>query len=95
MKIIGKVNDNTYIAEVSHEELEKVFDKFYGKLQVLKTGENVDLAGGYDFRTDIKAACSEMVKATKHFEKSHASMLKFALMVTDISKDCDGNGMQT
>lgn len=84
MKIIGKVNDETYLAEVSHKEIEKVLDKFYGKLQKIGVGEIINLSDGYDFRTDIKAACSEMAKATKQFEKSQAALLKFALMVGDI-----------
>lgn len=82
MKIIGIAGDK-YIAEVSHTELEKVMDKFYGKLEKLKAGDDLDIAEGYNFRREIEAACRSMLDAMKAFDHAKSTMTKFALMVSE------------
>lgn len=83
MKVIAK-NADGYICQVSHTELEKLTDKYYGKLDRLSEGAEMNLGAGYDFRDDIRRACTDMVGATKQFECSQKSMLAFALMVSQI-----------
>lgn len=81
MKIIGKANSDTYLVQVSHTELEKVFDKYYGKLPKLEVGQELDLGEGYNFRSDIQEACREMTGAMKAFDSKRLTMLRFAEMV--------------
>ena len=83
MKVIGKTQEDSgdYIAIVSHIELEKLFDKYYGNLPRMKVGDAVDLGAGYNFRRDIKSVCEKMESATKAFHDAQATMLKFAVMV--------------
>jgi hypothetical protein len=52
MKIIGTTQgsgDGEYIAIVSHSEIEKFFDLYYGKQPRLKVGDEINLGKGYDF----------------------------------------------
>lgn len=86
MKIIGIKDKDTYIAEVSHIELEKVFDKYYNKLNRLIVGESIDLEDGYDFTKRIKETCGEMVSASRAFERNFNHLLNFAHMVLERSK---------
>lgn len=58
MKVIGKT-DSGYICEVSHEEIEKHLNLYYGRLEKLKTGESISLGRGYDFASEIKLAFKE------------------------------------
>ena len=83
MKIIGEDGNRGYIAVVSHMELEKLFDKYHGKLNNLTIGSEVNLGLGYDFAASIKSACSSMVDATKSFERNQSAILGFAAMVAD------------
>ena len=88
MKVIGKTHESggDYLAVVTHVELEKLADKYYSNtpLSKLRVGDVFDLAAGYDFRADIKKACSEMVAAHKAFSSAQKTMMKFALMVGDL-----------
>ena len=84
MKIIGVGKNGKYIAEVSHSEVEKVFDKYYGNLKKLDAGDEVDLGAGYDYRSSIKSACKEMVDASRQFGSSQKSLMQFALMVSGL-----------
>lgn len=84
MKIIGIGNNGRYIAEVSHDEVEKVFDKYYGNLKRLQAGDEVNLGAGYDYRSSIKGACKEMVDASRQFGSSQKSLMQFALMVSGL-----------
>jgi len=59
MKIIGKGANGDYIANVSHTELEKFLNQYYGKLDRLSIGEDVDLGLGYDFKSDIERALNK------------------------------------
>lgn len=85
MKIIGMA-EGDYIALISHSEIEKVFDKYYGNLGKLKVGETIDLGAGHDFRGGIKAVCKEMIDANKQFSRAQSDLIKFALMVSGIQE---------
>lgn len=84
MKIIGMVENGLYICQVSHTELEKLTDKYYGKLPKLEVGSTMDLGAGYDFRSDIQKVCHNVIEATKSFGQTQHTLLKFAAMVTEI-----------
>ena len=83
MKVIGKTKDG-YICEIDHSEIEKVFDKYYGHLNPLKLGDDIDLGQGYSFRNEISATCKRMIDANQSFEQAQKTMIKFAQMVIDI-----------
>lgn len=82
MKVIAAVGNSTYICEINHTEVEKVFDKYYGNMKPLAVGTELDLGGGYNFRSAIAEACKGMVDATAKFERSQKSLLQFAVMVS-------------
>lgn len=88
MKIIGKT-DNGYIAEISHIELEKSADKYYGKLEKLKVGDNYDLGKGYDFRNDLRRASDAMTDASKAYQDAVKTMSAFALMFSQHTDDTE------
>lgn len=81
MRILGISADGNYIAEVTHTEVEKVFDKYYGKLDKLKPGQSIALDKGYDFRSEIQSACKGMTDANKNFGRAAETLQKFAIMV--------------
>lgn len=84
MKILGITAEGRYIAEVSHTEVEKVFDKYYGNLPKLSAGKEIDLGAGYDFRSSIKHACEQMVDASKSFGSAQRTLMRFSLMVSQL-----------
>jgi hypothetical protein len=84
MKVIGKAGSDTYLCEVRHSELEKLTDKYYGNLKRLEVGDTLDLGEGYDFRNDIRTACSGAADAIKRFHSVAGSLHKFAVMVGDL-----------
>ena len=85
MKVIGKTQEpGDYIAIVNHAELERLTDKYYGKLSALKVGDSMDLGAGYNFRGDIQSACRAMQDASKAFAKAQATMLAFSVMVSQL-----------
>lgn len=92
MQIIGKVNGDTYLAQVTHTELEKSADLYYGKLPKLDVGATVDLAAGHDYRDEIREACRSMVEAYKQFERAQRTLLAFARMVCDLPDPADSAG---
>jgi hypothetical protein len=75
MKVIGKIDNSTYICEVSHTELEQYFDKYYNKMDKLRVGETIDLARGYDFKHEIDDA----LKDTKHFIEKNKKIIEAIL----------------
>lgn len=84
MKVIGKAERDTYLVEVSHTELEKVADKYYGKLPELRVGQEFNIGAGYDFRRDIQSACRGMVDASTSFGTARESLMRFAVMVAGL-----------
>lgn len=84
MKIIGVDGKGDYIAVISHSEVEKVVNKYYGKLDKLSAGDDIDLGVGHNFRVDIKKTCESMESAIKQFDAARKSMLQFAVMVASL-----------
>jgi hypothetical protein len=84
MKVIGKAAGGTYIVEITHTEVEKVFDKYYGNLKPLEVGATLDLGAGYDFRSEIRSACQGVIAADKQFSDARASLFRFAMMVSEL-----------
>ena len=68
MKVIGK-NEDDYIVTVSHYELEKFMGQYYGKMDRLKIGDDVNLGAGYDYMTDTKSAMDTTRQFIKDNEK--------------------------
>jgi hypothetical protein len=63
MKVLGLSGQNydkKYICEVDHEELEKFLGQYYGKMNKLEVGQEVDLGKGYDFARDAKDAFNSL-----------------------------------
>lgn len=93
MKVIGKTSEHggEYIATVTHTELQKLSNRYYGssELQVLKIGDSMDLGAGYSFRHDIQRACKQMEDAAKAFHDAQATMLKFAVMVGQLPNESE------
>lgn len=87
MKIIGEANSGHYVAIVSKDEIEKVFDKFYGKMPAIKVGDTINLAQGYEFRNDIQRVCDSMQESMKSFGQARATLQQFAMMVADRTED--------
>ncbi|MCK5604605.1 hypothetical protein KAR91_22140 [Candidatus Pacearchaeota archaeon] len=56
MKVIGTGVDGKYICEVSHTEIEKFQNLYFGKVERLSIGDEVDFGAGYDFSSDIQSA---------------------------------------
>lgn len=56
MKVIGSGGNGKYICEVSHLELEKFLDLYYGKQKRLEVGDEVDLSKGYNHAADVEKA---------------------------------------
>ena len=81
MKVIAKSNDSTYICEVSHTELEKFLDQYYGRMQKLSVGQEINLGQGHDFAARIESACKSMVEASRAFERAQSLMTDYALAV--------------
>jgi hypothetical protein len=84
MRIIGMDGNGNYIAVVEHTELEKLTDKYYGKLTKLSVGATLNLGAGYDFRSDIQQACKSMVDADANFDRARKTLHKFAVMVASL-----------
>ena len=83
MKIIGESSRDHYIAVVSKGEIEKVFDKFYGKLSPIKVGDTINIAQGHDFCGEIQRVCNAMQDSMKAFERARATLQQFAMMVAE------------
>lgn len=60
MEVIAKIDSETYVCRVNHEELEKFLSQYYGKLEKLNVGSVIDLAAGYDHHTKICDAVSQV-----------------------------------
>lgn len=91
MKVIGMVGNKEYLVQVSHTEIEKVFNKYYNNLGELKVGDTLDLGDGYNFAADIKRACENMADAMKSFESKRMTMLRFAEMVGALPDENKGD----
>ena len=78
MKVIARKNSGSslsYICEVSHTELEKFLNLYYGKFNQLKEGDEIDLAKSYDFASDTRQA----LQTTENFINDHKTVIKSIL----------------
>ena len=89
MKIIAEQGNGMFIATVSRTEIEKLHDRYYGREAIPKTsiGSEYDLGAGYDFRSEIKQACKEMVDASARFKRAQDAMIKFSTMVAELPEE--------
>ena len=87
MKVIAKADSSTYLCEVSHSELEKFFNQYYGKMKQLNVGEQVNLGQGYDFSARIEDACKKMSEAMRGFESARSVMTAFAVAIAKGAED--------
>lgn len=81
MKVLAKANDSTYICEVSHSEVEKFLNKYYGDLGKLSVGDVVNLGQGHDFAGRIEQACKNMAEAMKSFDAARKVMTDYAVVI--------------
>jgi len=82
---MGRVDDG-YIAQISHEELEKTMDRHYGsRMNTLRVGETATvLSDGYDFREDIQQACKAMVDSINTFKRVQSSLFNLAEIIAHL-----------
>ena len=71
MKIIGIIERDRYICEVSHSEIEKHMGLYYGNMKTPTVGDVIDLGKGYDFAADVKSA----MKKTSEFIESNKKII--------------------
>lgn len=85
MEVIGKTGNGSYVAVVTHSELQKCFSKYYGndKLAELKVGDSIDIGAGFNFHYQIEKVCKDMQESMKSFEQAKNTLLKFSLMVSE------------
>lgn len=83
MKVIAKANDSKYICEVSHEELEKFMNQYYGNLEKLSVGQEVNLGQGHNFAVRIEDACRKMSEAMKAFDDARKVMTSYAVVIAN------------
>lgn len=83
MKVIAKISESRYLCEVSHDELEKFLDQYYGKLSKLSVGGEVNLGQGYDFAARIENACKKMAEAMEEFDRARNTMTAYALAIAE------------
>lgn len=72
MNIIGVAQDDTYICQISHKEIEKFLNLYYNKLGRIKVGDCVDLGRGYDFHADTINA----LKKTEEFVRGNKQIIE-------------------
>jgi hypothetical protein len=71
MKVIGQVDHDTFICEVSHGEVEKFFNLYYDKMKRLKVGDKVDLGKGHDYASQI----ADALRKTKEFVSANQQVV--------------------
>lgn len=79
MKVIGKIDGDTYLCQIRHGELEQFMNLYYGKMDRLQVGDAVDLSKGYDFYRETK----EALDRTEQFIKSNKDVIN--AIITGIS----------
>lgn len=87
MKVIGKASNDTYLCEVTHSELEKSVNLYYGNLKKLEVGSVMDLGAGYNFASQIESCFKRMEEADRDFMRARETLLAFAKMVGQLPKE--------
>lgn len=59
MKVLGKADRKKYLCEVGHDELEMFLGLYYGNMNELTVGQEVDLGRGYRYDSQIKDAMNK------------------------------------
>jgi len=86
MKIIGEAADRLYLCEIDHAELKKFLGTFYGRTKRLKTGDEVDLAQGYNYLDDIRTALAESKKFIEIHQPVIQALTSGLSMLTNIKE---------
>jgi hypothetical protein len=81
MNVIGVCGNNKYICEVSHDELEMYFNKYYGNMCPLRVGQEIDLGKGYNHARDMKQA----MEKTKEFIEANKKIVQAIINGLSIS----------
>ena len=81
MKVLANTKGNTYLCEVGHYELEKFLNLYYGNLDRLKEGDEIDLGTGHDFHSDTIIA----LQTTEKFIKDNKQVIKGILKGITVS----------
>lgn len=72
MRVIGLVDDRTYVCVVARSEIEKYLGLYYNKrLEGIKVGSEIDLGAGYDFASQVKEAMTK----TRDFVQSNQAVV--------------------
>jgi len=72
MKIIAKVDDGVFVAQVSHTEIEKFMGLYYNNMDKIKVGDEIDLGKGYQFHNDTMNA----LKKTNEFLQANKTVVE-------------------
>lgn len=72
MKVIGN-GDGCYICEIQHTELEKYLNRYYGRLNLLHIGEEIDLAREYQ----LSELAKEQYNRTKELIETNKKVLEW------------------
>jgi len=92
MKILGRSNTSTYdvkyIVEISADEINGIFNNSYEskeslKIKQLETGDNIDIANGYNFKKDIQNVCDKMISSHEQFLKSSNTLYELSKLLTN------------
>ena len=79
MRVIAKVDGDTYLCQIGHTEIEKFMNLYYTKLSRLSVGDEVDLGKGYNFYQKTRDALGK----TEAFIESNKDVIE--MIVTGIS----------
>lgn len=69
MKFIAKINDRTYLAEVTTDEIQKFHNTYYRGQSGIEVGVEIDLSKGYDHAQEIRLSVEAMQKICVDVEK--------------------------
>ena len=69
MKVIAVIGGrgSKYLCEIDHTEIEKYMGQYYGNMEKLKEGGELDLSKGFDFYSATK----EAMQKTESFITAH------------------------
>lgn len=84
MKVIGKIDSDVYICQVSHGEIEKFLNLYYGNLKHLSVGQEIDLGKGHDYHCQIRDA----MRATRELVEKHQPVITAILNGLRIESKC-------
>jgi len=75
MKVIAKMDGDSYMCKVGHCELEHFLGLYYNQKGRLNVGDTVNLAEGHDFAQDTKRALDD----TRKFIESNKKVIRSIL----------------